>query len=119
VGARVEHGYGLLSPLFDAGPQLTQALLALARQLLYLDELLLHGQQVRFHVATHLHQIGLLRREGLLQSREQRAQRIEARRLLGGRLVLLRPQGLHLKLDLPDVPLQGASGGQPQAQDER
>jgi len=46
-------------------------------------------QQVRFHVATHLHQIRLLRRQGLLQSREQRAQRIEPRRLLGGRPFLL------------------------------
>src|SRR2546425_9615426 len=45
----------LLGPLFDARPQLAQALLALPGQLLHLDELLLDGEQVRAHVAAQLH----------------------------------------------------------------
>src|SRR5213594_4052083 len=63
---RVERRHGLLGALFDARPQLAQALLALAGQLLHLDELLLDGEQVG-----------------------------------------------------ADVPFQGASGGEPQDDDQR
>src|SRR5439155_61187 len=65
-GARVQRGHRLLGPLLDSGPELREALLALARQLLHRNELLLHADQVRADVAAELHQIGLLRRDRLL-----------------------------------------------------
>src|SRR5438552_1604858 len=118
-GARVQRGHRLLGPLLDSGPELREALLALARQLLHRNELLLHADQVRADVAAELHQIGLLRRDRLLHGGEQFQHGVNLRGPVG-----IRPGGVglqrrDLELDLPDITLEGAAGREPQAEDER
>src|SRR2546425_516497 len=118
-GARVQRWDGLLGPLLDPGPELREALLALARQLLHRDELLLHADQVRADVAAELDEIGLLGRDRLLHGGEQLEHGVDLRRPVG---VGARGVGLQrrdLELHLPDIPLEGAAGGEPQAEDER
>src|SRR5207302_10767753 len=111
---RVEGRDRLLSALLDTRPQLAQALLALPGQLLHLDELLLHRDEVGAHVPAHLYQIRLLRRERLLQRDDERPQGVELRGALGIGACPLGALRFDLELDLPDVPSQGASGGEPQ-----
>src|SRR5882762_10608323 len=52
--AGVEDRHRLAGLLFQAPPQLRQPLLALTRQLLHADELLLHGEQISLDVAAQL-----------------------------------------------------------------
>ena len=59
--------------------QLRETLLALSRQLLDGDELLLHGEQVRSRIAAHLHEVRLLRGQRLLHRRDGGAERIDLR----------------------------------------
>src|SRR3989449_1953742 len=117
--ARVQRGHRLLGPLLESGPELPEALAALARQLLHRNELLLHADQVRADVAAELHQIGLLRRDRLLHGGEQFQHGVNLRGPVG-----IRPGGVglqrrDLELDLPDITLEGAAGREPQAEDER
>ncbi len=104
--------------LFQAPPHLRQALLALTRQLLHADELLLHGEQISLDVAAQLHQVGLLRRQLLLHRAEQDAHRVDFSGALAVRTGALPAQRLDLELDPPDVAFQRASGGEPQGEQE-
>jgi hypothetical protein len=70
----------LLRPRLDPRPQLGQALLALSRQLLHRDELLLHRQQLGAQIAPHLDEIGLLSGQLLLQQPNGGQDRVPFRR---------------------------------------
>ena len=94
-------------------------MLALAGELLDRHELLLHRQELRAEVAAQLHQVSLLRGERLLHGADGGQDGIPLRRphrIASGRIA---PKGLHLELDFPDVPFQGAAGDEPQRQDQR
>src|SRR5205823_3359599 len=116
---RIERRDRLLRTLLDARPQLAQALLALPGELLHLDELLLHGDEVGPHVAAHLNQVRLLRGERLLHGGDERTERVDVRRALCVGARPLGAQRFDLELDLPDVPFQSASGGEPQGDHQR
>jgi len=119
AGRGIERRDRLLRPLFDPRAQVAQPLLALSGQLLDGDQLLLHGEQVGLHVAAQLHEIRLLGGEQLLHGGDggeqgvalAAAPRIAARELAAERR--------DLELDLPDVALEGAAGGEPQTPQQR
>ena len=55
-------------------------MLALPGELLHRNQLLLHGEQLRPQVAAHLDEVGLLRRERLLQQTDGGEDRVLFRR---------------------------------------
>jgi hypothetical protein len=116
---RIERWDRLLRPLFDPRPQLGEPLLTLAGELLDGDQLLLHREQVGLHVAAQLHEIRLLHSEQLLHcgdGGEQGVALAAPPRITVGEFAAQRG---NLELDLPDVALEGAAGGEPQTPQQR
>src|SRR5207302_9857201 len=116
--ARVRNRPLLTRLLFQLAPQLREPLLALAGQLLHRDELLLHGEQLGLHVASQLHQVGLLRHELFLRRGQEHAHGVDLDSARAVAPHALHAERLDLELDTPHIALEGAAGGEPQA-DER
>src|SRR5438105_2058394 len=116
--AGIRDRHGLTRLLLQLAPQLGQPLLALPGQLLHRDELLLHAEQLGLQVTAQLDQVGLLRRELLLRRRQEHAHGVDLGRPRAVAPHALHAQRLDLELDAPHVALEGAAGGEPQA-DER
>src|SRR5690348_10431639 len=115
--ARVGCRHRLRGALLDLRAELRQPLLALARELLHAHQLLIDVEVVVLRVAPHLHQIVLLRGERLLDGRDGRQDAVPLRTTHRIGTGHLRLKSLDLETDLPDVALEGASGGHPEAEE--